>query len=290
MPVTGATLRQSLLERAGSLVTDVGALTDLLVDGMTLGIGGFGLDRKPMALVRAIAQSPVRDLTVETYAGGLDIELLLAAGKIACISSCHVGLDHFGLAPLFRAARESGGIVFKEWSEWSQLAAWRAAAEGAPFASIIMDSQSELLNVNPDIALIPSPFDETTSIAVKAPNIDVAILHAEAAHPEGWALTGGDAYLDTLLARAAGTVILSTERLMDDEELERRYRDVHLIGSYVDAILPVRHGALPGSCIPEYLIDLPRIRQYVEDSGAGADVGGLIGDLVSGLPQAGARA
>ena len=34
-----------------------------LYDGMTIGIGGWGPRRKPMALVREIAASPVRDLT-----------------------------------------------------------------------------------------------------------------------------------------------------------------------------------------------------------------------------------
>ena len=35
-----------------------------LRDGMTLGIGGWATRRKPMALVREILRSPLRDLTV----------------------------------------------------------------------------------------------------------------------------------------------------------------------------------------------------------------------------------
>ena len=35
-----------------------------LKDGMTIGIGGWGPRRKPMALVREILRSPVKDLTV----------------------------------------------------------------------------------------------------------------------------------------------------------------------------------------------------------------------------------
>ncbi|NED59581.1 acyl CoA--acetate/3-ketoacid CoA transferase subunit alpha, partial [Streptomyces sp. SID10244] len=38
-----------------------------LRDGMTIGIGGWGSRRKPMALVRALARSDVKDLTVVTY-------------------------------------------------------------------------------------------------------------------------------------------------------------------------------------------------------------------------------
>ena len=48
-------------------------------DGMTVGIGGWGSRRKPMALVKAILRSEVEDLTVVTY-GGADAGLLCAAG------------------------------------------------------------------------------------------------------------------------------------------------------------------------------------------------------------------
>ena len=33
--------------------------------GMTLGIGGWGPRRKPMALVRELLRSPIKDLTVD---------------------------------------------------------------------------------------------------------------------------------------------------------------------------------------------------------------------------------
>lgn len=244
-------------------VTGESALLDCLRDGMRLGIGGFGLDRKPMSLVRTIARSGVRDLTVETYAGGFDIEMLVAADKLRCVASCHVGLDHFGLAPAFRAARQAGTLAHEEWSELTQLVAWRAAAEGVGFATTRLDRRSELLRVNPNIRVAPSVFGGE-EVVVKAPVIDVAILHAEAVHPDGWALTAGDRYLDVLLARAAKTVIVSAERLIDEVELEARHRDVHLLASYVDAIVVAPRAALPGSCIPEYLIDLSAVRAYLD--------------------------
>src|SRR2546422_11415008 len=41
-----------------------------LKDGMTVGIGGWGPRRKPMALVREILRSPLKDLTIVAYGGG----------------------------------------------------------------------------------------------------------------------------------------------------------------------------------------------------------------------------
>jgi glutaconate CoA-transferase subunit A len=252
-------------------LNDAEEIVPLLKDGMTIGIGGFGLDRKPMTIIRAIARSDVKDLTIASFAGALDIEMLVAAGKVRCVSACHVGLDHFGLAPLFRAARESAAIQFEEWSEWTQLAAWRAAAEGVPCAITTMDPKSELLRVNPHIKMVRSHFSGRPVCAVEAPHIDLALLHAEAAHPDGWAVARGDRYLDTILARASDQVVLSTERLMDDEELERRFRDVHLLASYVDAMLLAPRGAEPGSLIPNHLVDFERIQGYVQACAEGRD-------------------
>ncbi|HLN43063.1 MAG TPA: CoA-transferase, partial [Acidimicrobiales bacterium] len=52
-----------------------------LHDGMTVGIGGWGSRRKPMAAVRAILRAGTRDLTVVSY-GGPDVGVLCAAGRV----------------------------------------------------------------------------------------------------------------------------------------------------------------------------------------------------------------
>lgn len=52
-----------------------------LRDGMTIGIGGWGPRRKPMALIREILRSNLKDLTVVAY-GGADVGMLCAAGKV----------------------------------------------------------------------------------------------------------------------------------------------------------------------------------------------------------------
>lgn len=270
---------------------DTSVLVEAVKDGATLGIGGFGLDRKPMALVAAIARSNVQSLTLETYAGGFDVEVLVAAGKVARVAAPHVGLDQFGLAPVFRAAREAGVVAFQEWSELSQLQAWRAAADGVPFAPVAMDARSDLLSVNPALRQVPDPFGGPPVVLARAPLIDVAILHAEAAHPTGWAVTSADPCLDPLLARAARTVILSVERLMDDAELERRQREVHLLADWIDAIVLAPGGARPGSCQPLHLVDFPVCRAYVEASGGKTfDAAALAADLMARSASAARRA
>src|ERR1700757_4016033 len=63
-----------------------------LRDGMTIGIGGWGSRRKPMALVRAILRSDLKDLSLVAY-GGADVGLLCAAGKVKRVMYAFVSLD-----------------------------------------------------------------------------------------------------------------------------------------------------------------------------------------------------
>ena len=54
-----------------------GDVVGQLASGMTIGIGGWGPRRKPMALVREILRSDLKDLTVVAY-GGADVGMLCA--------------------------------------------------------------------------------------------------------------------------------------------------------------------------------------------------------------------
>ena len=75
-----------------------------LRDGMTIGIGGWGSRRKPMALVRAIGRAGLRDLTVVSY-GGPDVGLLIAAGCVRRVVTGFVSLDSIPLEPHFQHQR-----------------------------------------------------------------------------------------------------------------------------------------------------------------------------------------
>lgn len=244
-------------------LVSVESVSALVRSGMTVGIGGFGLDRKPMTLVDALVRSQAKELNVLVYAGGLDVERLLLAGAVRRLAFSYVGLDQFGLAPAFRKAREQGQIEVEEWSEWSMLVAWRAAAERVGFAAVSMDLASELFEVNPSLRRMQCPFTGAQTAIVKAPAVDIALLHAEAVHPDGWVINGGDDYADALLARAAAVSVVSAERIIDDAELERRWREVQIIDSVVDHIVHAPNGAHPGSCVPSYAIDSAAIHAYL---------------------------
>ena len=103
-----------------------------LRSGMTLGIGGWGSRRKPMAAVRAILRSDLTDLTVVSY-GGPDVGLLSAAGKVAKAVFAFVTLDSIPTDPHFKAARQGATIDSMELDEGMFYLGLSAASQRLPF-------------------------------------------------------------------------------------------------------------------------------------------------------------
>ena len=107
-----------------------------LRSGMTIGIGGWGSRRKPMALVRALLRTDVTDLTVVTY-GGPDLGLLCSAGKVRRAYYGFVSLDSPPFYdPWFAKARTSGAIEAREMDEGMVKCGLEAAAPRLPFLPI----------------------------------------------------------------------------------------------------------------------------------------------------------
>ena len=104
--------------------------------GMTIGIGGWGSRRKPMAFVRALLRTDVTDLTVVTY-GGPDLGLLCSAGKVKRVYYGFVSLDSPPFYdPWFAKARTTGAIEAREMDEGMLRCGLQAAAQRLPFLPI----------------------------------------------------------------------------------------------------------------------------------------------------------
>ena len=79
-------------------------------DGMTVGIGGWGSRRKPMALVRALVPLVGAATSRIVSYGGPDVGLLCRAGKVREVVYAFVSLDSIALEPHFRNARQAGAV------------------------------------------------------------------------------------------------------------------------------------------------------------------------------------
>jgi glutaconate CoA-transferase, subunit A len=226
-----------------------------LRSGMTIGIGGWGSRRKPMALVRAIAASDLTDLTLVSY-GGPDVGLLIAAGKVRRLVTGFVTLDSIALEPHFRIARQSGALALTELDEgmlhWGLL----AAAHRLPFLPMRAGLGSDVMRVNPQIRTVRSPYaDGEEFAAVPALRLDVALVHMNRADGRGnGQYLGPDPYFDDLFCQAAGRAFMSCERIVPTAELLSGgpVQSLLINRSMVDGVAETPNGAHFTSCVPDY--------------------------------------
>lgn len=187
-----------------------------LHSGMTLGIGGWGSRRKPMALVRALLRSDITDLTVISY-GGPDVGLLAAAGRIRKLVAAFATLDSIPLEPHFRAARQRGAFELTEVDEAMFMWGLHAAANRLPFLPVRAGLGSDVMRVNPGLRTVTSPYEDgETFVAMPALRMDAALVHLNRADRLGnGQYLGPDPYFDDLFCEAADRAYLSCERLVD---------------------------------------------------------------------------
>lgn len=239
-----------------------------LRDGMTIGIGGWGARRKPMAIVREIARSNLRDLTVVSY-GGPDVGLLCATGKIARLVFGFVSLDLIPLDPHFRAARQQGRLPdVMELDEGMLQWGLQAAAFRLPFLPTRAGLATDVERLNPQIRQVRSPYDDgEVLLAMPALRLDAAIVHVDRADARGnGQILGPDPYFDDLFCSAAARRYVSCERLVETAELSRAgcIHSLVLNRSQVDGVVEAPFGAHPTCCVPRYGIDLEHLRAYAD--------------------------
>ena len=222
--------------------------------GMTVGIGGWGSRRKPMSLVRAIARSDLRDLTVVSY-GGPDVGLLCAAGKIRRLIFGFVSLDSIPLEPHFQAARQAGAIEVTEYDEGMLQWALYAAACRLPFLPTRAGLGSDVLTMNPQLRTVRSPYDDAEElVAVPALPLDAALVHLNRADASGNAqFLGDDLYFDDLFCAAAEQAYVSCERIVPTAELAAAgLTRLRVHRWMVAGVVEAPNGAHFTSCAPDY--------------------------------------
>ncbi|MEU7907127.1 CoA-transferase [Actinoplanes sp. NPDC049118] len=245
-----------------------------LRSGMTVGIGGWGSRRKPMALVRAVARAGLTDLTVVSF-GGPDVGLLIAAGCVRRVVTGFVSLDSIALEPHFRLARQRGAVRLTELDEGMVYWGLLAAANRLPFLPIRAGLGSDVMRVNPHLRTVRSPYpDGEELVAMPALRLDAALIHLNRADRRGnGRYLGPDPYFDDLFCLAARRSFMSCERLVDTAELAAGGPPQGLLvnRTMIDGVAETPNGAHFTSCVPDYDRDEAFQREYAT---AAADADG----------------
>ncbi|MGW7265847.1 CoA transferase subunit A [Streptomyces sp. NPDC054842] len=231
-----------------------------LESGMTLGIGGWGSRRKPMALVRALLRSRITDLTVVSC-GGPDVGLLAAAGRLRRLVTPFVTLDSIPLEPHYRAARQRAEFELTEIDEAMFMWGLHAAANRLPFLPVRAGLGSDVMRVNPALRTVTSPYADASTgmreefVAMPALRLDAALVHMNRADRLGnGQYLGPDPYFDDLFCEAADAAYVSCERLVETAALtaDAAPQTLLLKRSYVTGVVEAPDGAHFTSCAPDH--------------------------------------
>ena len=260
--------------------------------GMTVGFGGWGSRRKPMAAVRAIVRAGIGELTVVSY-GGPDVGLLCAAGLVKKVVFGFVTLDSIALDPHFRLARQSGAIEAMEIDEGMFYLGLLAASQRLPFLPTRAGLGSDVLRVNPTLRTVTSPYgDGEELVAMPALTLDAAFVHLNRADTHGnGQILGPDPFFDELFLGAARRRCVTAEKVLRPGELlgEGPIQTVTVPRLLTDAVVEAPGGAHFTACPPDYDRDEAFQKTYAA-SGANAEAWSRFSSRFVHVDEAGYRA
>jgi glutaconate CoA-transferase, subunit A len=256
-----------------SLVTDVSTAAAMVSDGMTIAIGGFINSSHPMAIVRQIIKRGVKNLTVVGAAsGGLDLDLMIAAGCVKKLVTTYVGGEHYcPIGPFFRVAAQRGELDVFECDEGMFYCALKAAAQRLPSTPWKAGIGTSFPDVNPEIKVYGDPITGEPLLAIPAIRPQLALIYAAQSDAYGMVQHVSTGFGDRAMWRAADKTVAQVERIVPNEIIRRDPRATSLYG--VDVVVRAPYGSHPFAGPGYYLEDAAHIREYVAAANAYAKEG-----------------
>jgi len=260
------------------------AVESFVQDSDYLAIGGFGHVRVPMALVYEIIRQGRRDLVMAGKTGVHDIDVLIGAGCVSRVDCAYAfGHELRGLSPSGRRAVESGTVrVVSELSNGTYQWRFLAGMMGIPFIPVRGLAGTDTFDKSAAI-VIEDPWSGKPVTLMPAAYPDVALIHVHRCDRFGNAQIDGIAIEDVELARAGRRVIVTTEEIIDEEEI-RRQPDRTAIPFYVvDAVCEVPFGGHPGQMPYRYFFDEEHIGEWLSLSKTPEGAQEYLGRYVHGV-------
>jgi 3-oxoacid CoA-transferase subunit A len=190
------------------------ALAGLLKDGMTIMSGGFGLCGIPNALIDAVRDSGVKDLTIISNNAGIDdvgLGILLQTRQVKKMISSYVG-ENATFAKQFLA-----GELEIEFNPQGTLAERiRAGGAGIPAFFTATGAGTQIAEGKPQ-----QEFDGRLYVMERGLRADLAIIHAWKSDMEGNLVYRKTARnFNPMMATAAEQVVVQVEDLVESGEID----------------------------------------------------------------------
>lgn len=141
---------------------------------------------------------------------------------------------------------------------------FRAGAMGVPFLPMRSMLGSDVIGRLPEAKEIDCPFTGEKLVLVPALNPDVALIHVQRCDAYGNAQMDGLQFMDIDLAMAANRVILTTERIVSNDQIRRAPDRTKIPFLAVEAVVEVPFGCAPHECYGVYEPFFKHLDMYAE--------------------------
>ncbi len=258
------------------------AIAKYVKNGSHISIGGFTINRNPMAAVYEIIRQKIGNLHLYAHSNGQGADELIGAGCVKRLEIAYGGNGKFAATCIrFRKAVQQGSIEIEDYSNYQMTLRFLAGAMGVPFlptrsslgTDIVKkwgfseDMRRENLKI-PDkkLVILDNPFekwlDTDKVVLVPAINTDITIIHVQKADKQGTGRIMGLNFADIEQAKSAKHLILTCEEIVDSDELRSEPDQNEIPFINVDAVVHVPCGAYPTACYKYYDYDPVYLNNY----------------------------
>ena len=261
----------------GKLMTPAQAVARFVHDGCQLALGGFTINRNPMALVYEIARRRVTDLHLVAHSNGQALDVLVGGGCVRRIEIAYGGNGRFAPTCVrFRKAVERGEVQVEDYTNNHMSLRFLAGALNVPFIPSTSGLGTDVVAKagfpaelrgepgEPGVAreklvVTRDPFSAAGDEVVLLPALtpDVSLIHVQQVGTDGTVRIKGLTFADLEQCKAAGAVIVSCEEIVPESYLRLDPDQNALPPFLVDAVVPVPFGAHPTAC-PSSTTTTPR--------------------------------
>ncbi len=258
------------------------AISKYVKPGAHISIGGFTLNRNPMAAVYEIIRQKINGLHLYAHSNGTGLDELIGARAVSKVEIAYAGNGKAAPTCIrFAKAVQNNDILFEDYSNYMMSLRFMAGAMGVPFLPTLSGLGSDMLtkwglpkslrSKDPKIAddklkVIDNPFGNWSGaskvVLVPAINPDVTMIHVQKADPMGTCSIQGLAFADIEQAKASKHVIVTCEQIVDKPVL-RETPDLNQIPFiHVTAVCHVPYGAYPTAVYGHYDYDSNQLKKF----------------------------
>ena len=266
-PIDMDSFREHNRHKSKSLInktmTEEEAIDRFVNDGDYLGFELYGTVRCPVSLTRALVRSGKKDFRVAGQ-GVYELDLLFARDLVREIDFTYIGLEVYGVSQLLRRRVESGSVSnIVEWSNACLTWRFKAASMGVPFVPTQCMLGTDTIKKS-SAKVIECPFTGKKVALLPALVLDVGFIHVNRADIHGNCQIDGISGFAFEMARACKYLIISTEQIVETEEI-REHPDRTIIPYYlVDAVVHAPYGSWPGEMNGLYERDETHYKMFIE--------------------------